>query len=89
MPGNADPLPQAGCQVAFAQPCAQDRTPGQERKGDTMPRGVKKADLPQKTCATCGKPFTWRKKWEKAWEEVRYCSDRCRAGKAAAKLPRP
>jgi hypothetical protein len=44
-----------------------------------MPRGVKKSDLPQKTCATCGKPFTWRKKWEKVWDEVRYCSDRCRS----------
>ncbi|MCI5045011.1 MAG: DUF2256 domain-containing protein [Aquisalinus sp.] len=27
---------------------------------------------------TCGRPFTWRKKWEKVWEEVRYCSARCR-----------
>ena len=44
-----------------------------------MPRGVKKFDLPEKTCATCGKPFTWRKKWEKVWDEVKYCSDRCRA----------
>ena len=39
----------------------------------------RKADLPQKTCATCGRPFAWRKKWEKVWDEVRYCSDRCRA----------
>jgi len=38
----------------------------------------KKSDLPQKTCAHCGLPFTWRKKWEKAWEDVRYCSERCR-----------
>lgn len=38
----------------------------------------KKSDLPQKTCVTCGRPFTWRKKWEKVWDEVRYCSDRCR-----------
>jgi hypothetical protein len=44
-----------------------------------MPRGVKKSDLPQKTCASCGKPFTWRKKWAKVWDEVRYCSDRCRS----------
>ncbi|MBO6867284.1 MAG: DUF2256 domain-containing protein [Thalassococcus sp.] len=43
-----------------------------------MPRGTRKSDLPQKTCATCGRPFTWRKKWEKVWDEVRYCSDRCR-----------
>ena len=40
--------------------------------------GVKKADLPQKTCLVCGKPFTWRKKWEKVWDEVKYCSERCR-----------
>ena len=43
-----------------------------------MPRGVKKSDLPEKTCQTCGKPFVWRKKWEKIWAEVKYCSDRCR-----------
>jgi len=41
-------------------------------------RGVKKQDLPTKTCATCGRPFTWRKKWAKNWDEVLYCSDRCR-----------
>ncbi|MEN9457779.1 MAG: hypothetical protein RL135_348 [Bacteroidota bacterium] len=37
-----------------------------------------KSFLPQKNCATCGKPFSWRKKWEKNWDEVKYCSDRCR-----------
>jgi hypothetical protein len=41
-------------------------------------RGVKKQNLPTKVCATCGRPFTWRKKWAKDWDEVRYCSDRCR-----------
>jgi hypothetical protein len=38
----------------------------------------RKSDLPEKTCAACGRPFTWRKKWEKVWNEVNYCSDRCR-----------
>ncbi|MGP1355559.1 DUF2256 domain-containing protein [Roseicyclus sp.] len=38
----------------------------------------KKSDLPQKTCATCGRPFAWRKKWARVWDEVRHCSDRCR-----------
>ncbi len=38
----------------------------------------RKADLPTKTCATCGRPFAWRKKWARVWDEVRYCSDRCR-----------
>nr|WP_233702410.1 DUF2256 domain-containing protein [Duffyella gerundensis] len=29
----------------------------------------------------CGLPFTWRKKWERCWDEVRYCSERCRRHK--------
>ena len=48
----------------------------------------KKSDLPQKTCAACGLPFTWRKKWERDWDNVRYCSDRCR-GKAKARGDAP
>ncbi|WP_158809109.1 DUF2256 domain-containing protein [Beijerinckia sp. L45] len=44
----------------------------------------KKENLPTKICATCGRPFAWRKKWEKVWTEVRYCSDRCRGNKPAA-----
>jgi hypothetical protein len=43
-----------------------------------MPKMRKKSDLPTKTCLTCARPFAWRKKWERAWDEVRYCSDRCR-----------
>jgi hypothetical protein len=51
-----------------------------------MPRGVKKSDLPEKICQSCGKPFIWRKKWEKVWDEVRYCSERCRRGLKAISL---
>lgn len=43
-----------------------------------MPRMLRKAELPAKPCATCGKPFVWRKKWERDWENVKVCSDRCR-----------
>lgn len=32
----------------------------------------------EKVCAQCGRSFAWRKKWEKNWEAVKYCSDRCR-----------
>ena len=40
--------------------------------------------LPTKTCPVCGRPFTWRKKWARDWEQVVYCSDGCRAkGKSA------
>ncbi|MBU6352212.1 MAG: DUF2256 domain-containing protein [Caldilinea sp.] len=37
-----------------------------------------KQHLPAKLCVVCGRPFVWRKKWEKVWDEVRYCSQRCR-----------
>jgi len=33
---------------------------------------------PSKTCVSCGRTITWRKKWERNWDEVRYCSDACR-----------
>ncbi len=39
---------------------------------------IKKENLPQKVCVACGRPFSWRKKWEKVWEGVLYCSDACR-----------
>lgn len=42
--------------------------------------GVKKENLPAKTCPTCQRPFLWRKKWARCWDEVRFCSDACRKG---------
>jgi hypothetical protein len=42
---------------------------------------IKKADLPQKICIVCGLPFGWRKKWEKNWGDVKYCSEKCRRSK--------
>lgn len=39
---------------------------------------MKKQHLPEKKCVQCERPFTWRKKWEKVWDEVKYCSDKCR-----------
>ena len=43
--------------------------------------GIKKQNLPSKMCIVCNRPFSWRKKWEKVWEEVKYCSDKCRGNK--------
>jgi len=42
---------------------------------------VKKQHLPQKKCATCKLPFSWRKKWERNWGNVKYCSEKCRRNK--------
>ena len=50
-----------------------------------MPHHV---DRPTKICPVCGRPFQWRKKWKDVWEEVRYCSERCRRNRNRA-LPDP
>jgi hypothetical protein len=31
-----------------------------------------------KSCAVCGRTIEWRKKWERNWPDVKYCSDACR-----------
>lgn len=41
-----------------------------------------KAALPSKPCAGCGLEMTWRRRWAKTWEQVKYCSDACRRFKA-------
>jgi len=41
----------------------------------------KKSHLPEKICPVCKRPFTWRKKWKKNWNEIKYCSERCRREK--------
>nr|WP_137125019.1 DUF2256 domain-containing protein [Roseomonas sp. HF4] len=44
----------------------------------------RKTDLPEKPCAACGRPFAWRRKWARCWEDVRFCSDACRTGRRNA-----
>ncbi|MEC8000246.1 MAG: DUF2256 domain-containing protein [Pseudomonadota bacterium] len=40
---------------------------------------MKKTNLPSKICVICNRPFTWRKKWERSWDEIRFCSKKCKA----------
>jgi hypothetical protein len=44
----------------------------------SMTKQRSKSDLPTKMCPVCNRPFAWRKKWANCWNEVKYCSDRCR-----------
>jgi hypothetical protein len=48
-------------------------------------KGVKKENLPEKVCVVCGRPFAWRKKWAKVWDEVKYCSQACRERRSEAR----
>jgi hypothetical protein len=38
-----------------------------------------KGGFPPKICITCKKPFEWRKKWERDWDNVLYCSKKCKS----------
>jgi hypothetical protein len=37
-----------------------------------------KQNLPTKICLNCNKPFQYRKKWKEVWEEVKFCSTKCK-----------
>jgi len=34
-----------------------------------------KLGIYQKNLLMCKRHFTWRKKWERVWDEVKHCSD--------------
>ena len=46
-----------------------------------MARKPNNTHLPHKDCIVCGRPFAWRKKWARDWDEVKFCSERCRREK--------
>ena len=48
---------------------------------DPAKKRFTKSTLPTKECVVCRRPFAWRKKWERVWDDVKYCSDRCRNAK--------
>ena len=37
------------------------------------------SERPTKTCVLCGREIQWRKKWERDWDGVKYCSKSCRS----------
>ncbi len=46
---------------------------------------MQKNNLPEKICVVCKRSFKWRKKWERDWEHVKYCSERCQRNKSNEK----
>ena len=43
---------------------------------------MKNSNLPNKLCPVCNRDFTWRKKWIRVWNNVIYCSEKCRRNKS-------
>jgi hypothetical protein len=48
---------------------------------DRKPKPERITPHRDKLCQTCGRAFSWRKKWERDWDVIRYCSDACRSHK--------
>ena len=46
---------------------------------DRKPKPERQTLHDDKLCKTCGRAFAWRKKWERDWDGVKYCSDACRS----------
>lgn len=50
---------------------------------------VRKSDLPEKICLHCGRPFAWRKKWERDWDAITSCSEACKGELKRARKSAP
>lgn len=53
-------------------------------RGSERSRSRSSTQIPSKTCARCGRTIEWRKKWEREWDNVRFCSKACRSTKPTA-----
>jgi len=47
-----------------------------------MPREAQtKNGFTPKICERCQLPFEWRKKWQRDWQNVKFCSAKCKGAK--------
>ena len=59
---------------------ARGRSAASGEAGERAPRVFvidRGKKVEQKVCVVCDRPFTWRKKWERSWDEITTCSKRC------------
>jgi deoxyribodipyrimidine photo-lyase len=60
---------------------ADDPCPLRQAGGRSAAVAALEGFLTLKVCARCGLQFTWRRRWARCWDAVRYCSERCRRGR--------
>ena len=70
--------------VDVAKKCGVDAIKLQTYRADTITIDCDKKDF--KICVVCQRPFNWRKKWEKVWNDVKYCSEKCRRSKSKIQI---
>jgi len=56
------------------------------KKDKKSNKTISKSNLPTKDCVVCGRPFTWRKKWERCWDEVTCCSKACNSKRRSGEV---
>lgn len=39
-------------------------------------------NIASKNCVLCGREIEYRKKWKNNWDDVKYCSEKCRRSKS-------
>jgi hypothetical protein len=56
------------------------------KKSETIDNAAEaaRAEPPVKWCVRCGRKIEWRRKWRRNWDQVRYCSLKCRREKLTA-----
>lgn len=48
------------------------------------PCGMARREHEDKTCSTCGRRIEWRKRWERNWDVIRHCGEKCRRNRPRA-----
>ncbi len=77
--GHAGPADHTPTPAEHWPPPVTIRRPQSVRYNPPVPA----AHPPPKPCVVCGRPITWRKKWARDWDRVKYCGDGCRRRKDA------
>lgn len=54
------------------------RSADRDRNRDRDRTSPGQGSPPSKPCAVCGRVITWRRRWARDWDAVRYCSEGCR-----------
>ena len=78
---SSHPFESASCRVLeWPASCWLGFTPVEDDSIDppSLKWGMPHED---KSCQACGRTIQWRKKWAKNWDQVKWCSDRCKRQK--------
>lgn len=69
----------SGAGVESSTPGVESSTPGVESSTPGVHRVFDRGAWKEaKLCVTCQREFTWRKKWQRCWDSIATCSEKCK-----------